>query len=125
MGMVPEQVVFVDHEGGYYGDYLPSSEWRMHHDLYLNQADALAVVHTHSTFATALSTNHRSIPAFHYMVGIAGGKTIPCAKYATFGTQKLSNNTIKAMEGGIRACLLANHGAICYGASLKKALYLA
>eukprot|EP00746_Dinoflagellata_sp_MGD_P145820 gnl/MRDRNA2_/MRDRNA2_78379_c0_seq1.p1 gnl/MRDRNA2_/MRDRNA2_78379_c0~~gnl/MRDRNA2_/MRDRNA2_78379_c0_seq1.p1 ORF type:complete len:818 (-),score=156.33 gnl/MRDRNA2_/MRDRNA2_78379_c0_seq1:86-2539(-) len=124
--MKPDQVVYVDDEGGYYGDYLPSSEWRMHKDIYTNTPAAMAVVHTHSTFATALSCQRRDIPAFHYMVGAAGGKVIPCAEYGTFGTQELSDSILKAMrEAGTRACLMANHGVICHSANLKKALGLA
>lgn len=125
-GMKPEQVVYMDDGGGYYGDFLPSSEWRMHKDVYTNTPAAMAVVHTHSTFATALACNRRPIPAFHYMVGAAGGKCIPCAEYGTFGTQELSDSILKAMrDAGTRGCLMANHGVICHAANLKKALGLA
>ena len=126
--MRPQDVVFVDlaEESGYYGEMLPSSEWRMHRDMYLQFPDALAVVHTHSTFATALSAHRRPIPAFHYMVGIAGGKQIPCAEYATFGSQELSNNICGVLgTNKVKACLLANHGVLCYSSSLPKALHLA
>lgn len=122
--MKPEQVVFMDLGGGYYGGNLPSSEWRLHYDVYLARPDAQAVVHAHPCFCTALSAQRKGIPAFHYMVGVAGGKEIRCAEYATFGTQELSAFMIDAMAGGLRACLLANHGMVCYGPSLEKALWL-
>src|SRR4029078_6557429 len=64
------------------------------------------------------------IPAFHYMVAVAGGDDIRCAPYATFGTQALSDRAVAAL-GGRRACLLANHGMIAIGASLDAALALA
>ena len=70
----------------------PSSEWRFHQDIYVNKNEAKAIIHTHSTCATAVSAHEKSIPAFHYMVGVAGGEDIKCTKYATFGTRKLSNN---------------------------------
>lgn len=122
--MAPAEIVEMDLEGGYRGDLAPSSEWRMHRDIYRGHPEAGAVVHTHATFCTALACLRREIPAFHYMVAVAGGASIRCADYATFGTQALSDNMLEALEGR-SACLLANHGMICFGPELKKALGLA
>ena len=106
------------------GTRLPSSEWRFHRDIYRARPDADAIVHTHAPFATSLACLRRGIPAFHYMVAIAGGKDIRCAPYATFGTQALSDYAVAALDGR-RACLLANHGMIATGASLAAALAVA
>lgn len=106
------------------GRRLPSSEWRFHRDLYRSRDDVDAIVHTHAPFATTLACLQRSIPAFHYMVAIAGGNDIRCAPYATFGTQTLSDHAVAALEGR-KACLLANHGMIAVGSSLSAALALA
>lgn len=122
--LTPEMIVPMDLEGGYVGDLRPSSEWRMHHDIYRTRADAGAVVHTHSVHATALSCLKLPIPAFHYMVACAGGPDIRCATYATFGTAKLSENMLKALQDR-DACLLANHGVICLAPKLARALWLA
>jgi len=122
--MQPEHVVFMNLEGGYYGDTLPSSEWRMHYDIYKAVPEAQAVVHAHPTYCTALACQRRGIPAFHYMVAAAGGKEIKCADYATFGTQDLSDNMLAAL-GPRSSALLGNHGMICYGPDLEKALMLA
>ena len=122
--MQAEQIVPMDLEGGYWGDWLPSSEWRMHMDIYRAYAAAGAVVHVHSTYATALSCLRRDIPAFHYMIAAAGGDSLRCADYAMFGTQELSDAMLVALAGR-SACLLANHGQICFGADLAKALWLA
>ena len=122
--MAPGQMVEMDLNGGHRDGQKPSSEWRMHGDIYRGRPEAGAVVHTHATFCTALACLHREIPAFHYMVAVAGGASIRCADYATFGTQALSDNMLRALEGR-RACLLANHGMICFGPDLKKALALA
>ena len=103
---------------------LPSSEWRFHRDIYRARPHAGAIVHTHAPFATSLACLHRGIPAFHYMVAVAGGKDIRCAPYATFGTQALSDHALVALEGR-SACLLANHGMIAVGATLTAALALA
>jgi L-fuculose-phosphate aldolase len=119
--MRPRHIVEMDLDGGYRGEVLPSSEWRMHLDLMRSRADAQAVVHTHSTHATALSCLRLGIPAFHYMVAVAGGADIRCADYATFGTAALSRRMLAAMEGRT-ACLLANHGVVTIGRSLEEAL---
>lgn len=122
--MSPDSVVAMDLDGGYSGDWLPSSEWRMHMDLYRARPEAGAVVHTHSTYATALSCLRHDVPAFHYMIGVTGGASLRCADYATFGTQGLSDAMLKALEGRT-ACLLGNHGMIGFGPTLAKALWLA
>ena len=102
----------------------PSSEWKFHQDIYINKKDAKAIVHTHSINATAVSTHNRGIPPFHYMVAMAGGYDIKCAKYATFGTRELSNNILKALKDR-KACLIANHGQIAFEKNLSKAFELA
>lgn len=106
----------------------PSSEWRIHRDLYQHRPDAAAVVHAHPPHATALAClpaiQAAGIPAFHYMVAVAGGTDIRCAPYATFGTQALSDFALAALAGR-RACLLAHHGTVALGGSLAAALALA
>lgn len=119
----PEDIVFVDSDGISHDRLLPSSEWRMHRDIYVNRPDAGAVLHAHSTFATSLSCLHVDIPAFHYMVAVAGGVDIRCAEYALFGSQALSDNMLVALDGR-RACLLGTHGMICYHDDLDKVLLL-
>jgi L-fuculose-phosphate aldolase len=111
-------------DGDARGSRLPSSEWRFHRDIYRARPEVNAVVHTHAPFATSLACLHRGIPAFHYMVAVAGGKDIRCAPYATFGTQQLSDHAVEALEQRT-ACLLANHGMIAVGASPASALALA
>lgn len=101
----------------------PSSEWRFHRDIYAARPDASAVVHVHSPYATALACQRRDIPGFHYMIAKAGGSSIRCSAYATFGTQALSDVALVALEDR-RACLLANHGMIALGADLERAVDL-
>jgi len=102
----------------------PSSEWRFHRDILRARPEIGAVVHTHSNAATALSIHGRAIPAHHYMVAVAGGNSIRCAPYATFGSQTLSDHAVDALRGRT-ACLLAHHGVIAIGANLARALWLA
>ncbi len=84
---------------------IPSSEWKFHQDIYNSKKDAKAIVHAHSTNATAVASHNKDIPSFHYMVAMAGGHNIKCAKYATYGTRELSKNILKALKGR-KACLL-------------------
>jgi L-fuculose-phosphate aldolase len=121
---MPQDIVAMTLAGDPHGHRVPSSEWRFHRDIYANRGDALAIVHAHAPFATSLACLHRGIPAFHYMVAVAGGADIRCAPYATFGTQQLSDHALAALEGR-DACLLANHGMIALGASPAQALALA
>ena len=120
-----KDIVFVSLKGIYdKKKNKPSSEWRFHQDIYVNKKEAKAVVHAHSTCATAVSSHQKNIPAFHYMVAVAGGEDLKCTKYATFGTKKLSKNIIKALKNR-SACLIANHGQVAFGDNLEKAFELA
>ena len=120
-----KDIVFVTLKGKYDKKKgIPSSEWRFHQDIYLNKKDAKAIVHAHSTCATAISTHGKTIPAFHYMVAMAGGNDIKCAKYATYGTRELSKNILKALKNR-SACLIGNHGQIAFSKNLSKAFELA
>lgn len=106
------------------GELQPSSEWRLHRDLYRSDPAIGAVVHTHSPWATSLSTLRQDLPAVHYTIALAETDTIRCARYATFGTEELSENALSAL-GSSRACLLANHGLVTTGTTLSHALELA
>ena len=101
----------------------PSSEWRFHRDIYVNKNEAQAIVHAHSAHATAVSSHGKPIPPFHYMIALAGGDDIKCAEYATFGTEELSKNVIKALENR-SACLMSNHGQVAFGKNLDDAFEL-
>jgi L-fuculose-phosphate aldolase len=120
----PADIAAVSLAGEARGPRPPSSEWRFHRDIYARRDDAHAVVHAHSPFATSLACLHRGIPAFHYMVAVAGGNDIRCAPYATFGSQALSDHVLAALADR-NACLMANHGLVAIGRSLEAALALA
>jgi L-fuculose-phosphate aldolase len=120
----PDDIPLMDLDGRWFGRRRPSSEWRFHRDVFVSRSEVAAIVHTHSPKATSLACTRRGIPAFHYMVAVAGGSDIRCAPYYTFGTQELSDAAVAALEGR-KACLLANHGVIAVGADLPAALALA
>ncbi len=125
--MTPEDIVpmtLTGEYGSYTGENVPSSEWRFHLDIMLARPEVGSEVHTHSTYATTLAICGKDIPPVHYMIAAAGGPSIRVAPYATYGTKELSENALKALEGRT-CCLLANHGMIATGATLKRAMWLA
>ena len=107
------------------GRLAPSSELPIHQLIY-EHTDAAAVVHTHSTAATVVSTLVEELPTIHYILAVLGGP-IRVAPYATFGSERLAANVLAAIEGR-SGVLLANHGAVTYGPTLEvaydRALYL-
>ena len=122
--MEADDIVEMSYDGTYEGKHRPSSEWRFHRDIMKARTDINAILHCHSIYATTLACQYKPIPAFHYMVGVAGGTTIRVAPYATFGTQQLSDNAIEALDGRL-ACLLGQHGQISLGKTLEAAIWLA
>jgi L-fuculose-phosphate aldolase len=123
--LIPEDIVFMDENGvSAKGTRKPSSEWRFHLTVYAARKSANAIVHTHSRFATALACARKPIPAFHYMVAVAGGYDIPLADYATFGTKELADAVAAALIDR-NACLMANHGQLACGETLEAALGMA
>lgn len=122
--LAPEDVVWVHMDGSYDHRLEPSSEWRMHRDIYACRPDASAVVHTHAPHCTALAICQREIPPLHYMIAVSGGPTIRCAPYHTYGTEALSQAAVAALEGR-NCCLLANHGMVALGPDLRRAMWVA
>ena len=122
--MQPAQIVFMNPDGSCDAGQRPSSEWRFHRDILKARPDVNAVVHAHPPYATMLAIMGLSIPPIHYMIACAGGDTIRCAPYATFGTEQLSQHAVTALEDR-SACLLAHHGMIAIGPSLGRAMWLA
>lgn len=122
--LTENMIVYVDNDGKYDKGQLPSSEWRFHLAAYQTRPDANAVVHNHAVHCTAVSILNRPIPAIHYMIAAAGGNSIPCAPYATFGTRELSEYVSVALKNR-KATLLQHHGLIACEANLEKALWLA
>jgi L-fuculose-phosphate aldolase len=122
--MTRADIVPMNLDGSYEHTQKPSSEWRFHCDIMKARADIDAIVHAHPIYATAFAICRKDIPAVHYMIAAAGGPTIRCGGYASYGTAELSDIALAALEGR-NACLLANHGMIAIGSDLEKAMWLA
>ncbi|MFJ2717588.1 class II aldolase/adducin family protein [Streptomyces sp. NPDC087437] len=100
------------------GTLVPTSELPMHLVVY-RSTEAGAVVHTHAVHATAVSTLVTELPLIHYMAGALGGP-VRVAPYATYGTEELAGNMLRALDGRT-GCLLRNHGTVTYGTTLEQA----
>ena len=122
--MVPEDIVMMHIDASHDGVRKPSTEWRFHRDIMARKPEVGATLHLHSRYCTALSMLRREIPAVHYMIAAAGGPTVPCVPYVTWGTQELADLIVAALEDRL-ACLLANHGMVAVGPDLRKAAWLA
>lgn len=122
--MGPDDIVRLRPDGTAEGPRRPSSEWRFHRDILRARPEIGAVVHAHPPYATAFAICGTDIPAVHYMIAVAGGPTIRCAAYATFGTEELSRAALAALEGRT-CCLLAQHGTIATGPTLEGAMWVA
>jgi len=125
-GMEPGQLVSLalDGSGIAPADARPSTEWRLHAGIYAARPDVGAILHAHPLYATAIACMRRGIPAFHYMVAVAGGTEIVCSSYATFGTSALADAAVVAL-GPRGACLLAHHGIVTCGPTPAAALDVA
>lgn len=117
----PADLCWVGWRGARQGPWQPSSEWHFHQAAYRARPDLNAVVHTHSTHAAALACLRRPLPAFHYMVAVAGGDHVPLVPYFTFGTEALSQGVAAALAER-DACLLANHGLVAAGRDMAAAM---
>ncbi|MFJ8633177.1 class II aldolase/adducin family protein [Streptomyces sp. NPDC093568] len=117
--LTPDDVTGVGLDGAQVlGALVPTSELPMHLAIY-RATDAEAVVHTHAVHATAVSTLVPELPLIHYMAAALGGP-VRVAPYATYGTQELAENMLRALTDRT-ACLLRNHGTIAHGATLDQA----
>jgi len=122
--MTADDVVHLRMDGTFDHPLVPSSEWRFHRDIIKERKDVGAIVHAHPTYCTAFAMCRTAIPAAHYMIAAAGGPTIRCSDYATYGTEELSAAALAALKERT-CCLLANHGMIATGPDLGKAMWLA
>lgn len=120
--MSPDQIVSMTLEGAWQGDWRPSSEWAIHARIYAARAEAGAVVHAHPDHCVALSCLQKPIPPFHYMVAGFGGSTIPCTRYACFGSLDLADAVIESLGDQSTVCLMANHGMVALGPDIAAAL---
>ena len=120
--LTPEMISSVNMDGDAEGPIAPSSEWRIHRDIYARRPDIHSVVHAHPTYSTVLAIHGKEIKAIHYMIAIFGGSNVRVAPYAIYGSQELADHAVTALEDRT-GCLLAHHGSITIGSSLEEAFW--
>lgn len=120
--LTPQRIVALDLDGNVLDDLaaVPSTEWRIHTELYRDRPEIGAVVHSHADNCVALSCLQKPIPPFHYMIASFGGNLIPCARYEPFGSDALAFAVVEAIRGHM-GCLMASHGMIALGRDLQHA----
>lgn len=123
--ITPEDVVVMDLDGIIKdGKRKPSVEYGMHAIFYKEREDVAAVVHDHANACSVMAALQWPLPAANYLLAMAGGPSVPCAEYATFGTPELAQAALKGMGKGY-ACFLANHGFISAAPSINMAFTIA
>lgn len=103
------------------GSRKPTIEKDLHLGLYRAHPEINAIIHTHPVHSQVFAVLRKPIPPVMDEAAQMLGGTVPVADYALPGTQELAENVCRAMEGRVRACLMANHGAVCVGASMEQA----
>jgi L-ribulose-5-phosphate 4-epimerase len=102
------------------GDRRPSIETPMHIATYKSRPDVSAVIHTHQTFASALSILNQPIPPLFDEVTLAIGNTIDVVPYALSGSRELHDNVARKLANRCHCYILQNHGTLCVGTDLDK-----
>jgi len=120
--MTPADIVVCDMDGAVLeGARAPSSETPLHVAVYQHREDINAIVHTHSKHATTLAILGMPIPAVHYIIASLNTTTVPVAPYATYGTPELAASVRDTFQAPCTAVLIANHGMVACGRTLKQA----
>lgn len=123
--MAPEDIVPVslatgDHEG----PLKPSSENKLHLEIYRTRPEIQAVIHTHQMNACTVAAARREVPPILDDMVQLIGPSVRVADYALPTTKKIVRVTVKALRGRM-AALMANHGAVCLGRDLDEAFVVA
>ena len=104
------------------GSFSPSIEAAMHIGVYQNRSDVNAVVHTHQPFASTLAIINKPIPALFDEITVEIGHMVEIIPYAFSGSSELVNNVRTKLENACHCYLIQNHGALCLGADMERAM---
>ncbi len=106
------------------GKQEPSSELKMHVEIYKKRKDVKAIVHTHSLYASIASATLKEIPLLVEDAAMVLGGSIPVTDYKAPGTQELAEEVVKKL-GNVNAVIMANHGQVGVGKTLDDAILAA
>ena len=120
--MTPEMLLVTDLDGNVLeGDRHPSSEGKMHLEVYRGRPDVNAVVHAHPPVATAFAVCRRGLETPYLSELVAGLGQVPCTtSFAMLSTEEVPESVRPYLEDH-NALLLANHGALAWGGDLWEA----
>jgi L-fuculose-phosphate aldolase len=119
--MVPEDIVIVNYlDHSYQGEIKPSSEFKLHTEIYRTRKNIHAIIHTHQMNASTVAAARREVPPILDDMAQIIGPTVRCADYALPNTKKIVKKTVKALKGRY-AALMANHGAVAIGRDMEEA----
>jgi len=123
--MTPDDIVIMDyHTLEVIGNIKPSSEKKVHAEIYKTRKEIGAVVHTHQPHASTVAAARREIPPILDDQAQILGPSVRCAAYALPNTKKIVKATIRALRGRY-AALMANHGAITLGRTMEESIVAA
>lgn len=124
--LTPEDMVLVDiYTLNYEGTLKPSSELKLHCEVYKTRPHIGAVIHTHQLYASIVASAQRHVEVYdpeHQR--ILGATVIKAAPYALPNTKKITVDTANAIEGS-NAALMSNHGVVCIGKDLEDTFVVA
>lgn len=108
-------------DGSYEGSMKPSSEWKLHAEIYRRRPEAGAVIHTHQLYASVVAAARKDVEVRDPgLRDILGTDLVRAAPYALPNTKKITTATADAL-GKSNAALMSNHGAVCCGRDLEAA----
>ena len=118
--LTPEEMVLVDiYTLKYEGKLKPSSELKLHCEVYKTRPHINAVIHTHQLYASIVAAAQKDVVVLNEEhQKILGAKTIKAAPYALPNTKKITVETARAIEQS-NAALMSNHGVVCIGKDLE------
>jgi ribulose-5-phosphate 4-epimerase/fuculose-1-phosphate aldolase len=121
--MAAEDVCAVDFDGHLLeGNLQPSIEVGMHLGVYQHRPDVKAVIHTHQTYASALSIINRPIPPLFDEIIVEIGPVVEIIPYAFSGTAELVQNVVDKLGNRCHCYLIQNHGALSLGSDMARAM---
>lgn len=105
------------------GEIKPSIESSMHCEIYKKRPDVNVIIHTHQLYASTLAIINSPIPALYDEQVRFLGKSVQVIPYAPSGTVFLKNNIARFVKNHHNAYILKNHGAICFGVDVDRAIH--
>lgn len=123
--MTPDMIIEMDMDGNVLSrskKYRPSSEVKMHIEVYRKREDVFAVVHAHPPVCTSFAVAGIPLDKCVLPEAILTLGAVPIAPYGTPSTMEVPDSIQEYIEKG-DAILLANHGALTLGSDLLNAYY--